>query len=429
MSNPAIFHITQSIDEFTQLYAVPSNTPIHLTTSLPLPTKLSELRNLVYLHIEMGDEEDREFKDIICQLISLEILIIDRSIPFGFPDEFYNLVHLKKLVITNGWFWKRGFSESIQNFKKLEHLEYHGLYTAKVPDTIGQLTNLKTLIIEDKGSYLEGGSRIEVAEVIWNLVNLRELRIGPCTGELDASGIVNLTQLEVFQCDFNIKTIPKEFWENKNLRAVEVWVTEQDTLPSLGNTQLESLTLRMSNLQSIPELPGTLTKLGLSSHVLKAYPPLGSFQLEVLSLWGEHITQLPQLPNTLKTLILIDMENITTVSNLPSIDTLQIRGCGKLRNLQDLPETLNYLRIDWCSTLTGLPPLTSLDYLVLRHCKQLETLPGNLIVGGLIIDFCKNLTTFPTDIQVLERVQLMGVDIVNLPEFPEHVVIDIRDDY
>jgi hypothetical protein len=436
MTAPLIYDTENDASRLRALLEMKHDKPIHLTTSIfPLPEELAQLSKLTYLRITPPQKPyDKEWGftkelDDLSRLTHLETLIIERKVFRSIiPDSFYNLRNLRHLHISKNWL-PYGLKEDIANFTKLETLEIRTLYEGKIPEAIRQLKHLKRLIVRDMGTYLEGGSNIEVPETIWDLTNLREIRIGPGhrIEPLDASRIVNLTQLEVAELVLRITSVPDDFWQLPNLREVHLRASEQTAVPSLAHTQITSLALYMSKVTDVPALPPNLVKLELSLNV-ESLPTLNGTSIRELSLDRMSLNTLPALPDKLETLKLSYLP-ITHLPDLPpTLKFLDINSCYELSALREIPDSLTTLHISFCDKLAQLPNSLELSSLWVRHCN-LAHLPHGLVVDVLILDFCKNIRELPDDLVVRSQVSMTGMKIDRMPNFPEHVKVGVYEDY
>lgn len=434
MKQPFVYDTGDDVGRLQALRDVPDDTPIYLTTAIyPLPEELGQIDNIVSIHIKKV-KRNPDIKDplleVIINLKNLETLILERPILSGkIPDEFYELRNLKHLSIHNNWFTRDALTEDIKNLSRLESLEIRGLYKGKLPDAVGELKQLKRLIVQDTNSYFVGGSDIKVSETIWNLSNLQELRIGPgyLNEPLDANRIVELTNLEVFEFLVPVKHIPDEFWRLPHLHEVALISYEQTVVPSLAETQFTSLVLNMP-LQVLPDLPASLEKLQVHSSSLVELSSLKDTVIHDLSLDGRNLNTNLELPSTLETLNLRYLP-IKNMPVLPELKKLSITACNQIEALLKLPDSMEFLSIGYCRNLSNLPDGLHLEHLLLTQCDSLTKLPAGLVVDSLVIDFCEQLNELPDDLVVKSYIQLTGLNISDIPEFPEDVKVVIHDDY
>ncbi|WP_348798559.1 leucine-rich repeat domain-containing protein [Flavobacterium adhaerens] len=188
----------------------------------------------------------KEFPVYITELELLESLDISQSSFSKLPKEIANLSNLKKLNISTAAFKK--FPDEILGLHKLEELilsngTSHTRYSiSKVPESIGQLKNLKKLHLANNPF---GMFPMEILE----LENLEELWIG----------------------SIGISTLPDEFKRLKKLKRLSVFSTWAspgnanvfETFPSiiLELHTLEELEVSMYLLLKNPKVLASLTNL------------------------------------------------------------------------------------------------------------------------------------------------------------------------
>jgi hypothetical protein len=130
-----------------------------------------------------------------------------------------------------------------------------------LPESIGNLTNLKTLNLEENGLR-------ELPESIGNLTNLETLDL--YMNELSAlpKSIGNLTNLETLNLYGNyLSALPESIGNLTNLKTLNLEGNGLRELPkSIGNlTNLETLDLYANELTELPESIGNLMKSKMKS--------------------------------------------------------------------------------------------------------------------------------------------------------------------
>ena len=136
-------------------------------------------------------------------------------------------------------------------------------YTHALPQAIGSLTHLKSLSLKNRES-LKNGVEDRVPDSIGNLVNLKDLNItNDILNELTES-IGHLTGLKQLQliCP-NLIELPESMDQLKALTELTINSNRLKELPKsiCKLTSLTQLTLICHNLESIPESIGELTEL------------------------------------------------------------------------------------------------------------------------------------------------------------------------
>ena len=161
--------------------------------------------------------------------------------------------------------------ESIGNLTNLKELTIFDTLIIALPESIGNLTNLQELVIS-------GNSLTSLPESIGNLTNLQylEIRYAPISALPESIGnLINLQSLRISYT--SLTTLPESIGNLTNLQTLVIRVDSLTTLPeSIGNlTNLQSLDISDTSLTTLPESIGNLTnlkKLNLSGLTLDAIP-------------------------------------------------------------------------------------------------------------------------------------------------------------
>jgi hypothetical protein len=130
-------------------------------------------------------------------------------------------------------------------------------------------------------------------------------------------------------------------------------------------TALEYLGLDDNNLAEIPEWIGdlsSLVELRIQGNALASLPPsLGALKdLRELHTRGNRLTSLPSTLCGLSSLRHLDLrdnklEVLPPLAALPQLDTLDLRA-NPLRDLPELPKSLNKLDLRWTPFFPTIPP-------------------------------------------------------------------------
>lgn len=251
--------------------------------------KKDKNRRVLKLHMHMYKSKITSLPPSIGRLKNIESLHFYYAFNlFELPDEIGELVNLKELLL---------------NLSAIELL----------PPSIGQLKNLEIL-----GLY-QTQKLQKLPDEIGNLVNLKELCLSNSSINLLPPSIGQLKNLQILKLSFmkHIFELPKEIGDLVNLNELYLRASKIEMLPpSIG--QLKNLKiLNLSNAKQMVELPDeigglvNLRELNLRHSAIKMLPP-SIEQLRSL----EHL----DLQDT-KNLFELPVE----VGNLASLRTLKLR--------------------------------------------------------------------------------------------------------
>ncbi|CAN0892399.1 Disease resistance protein RUN1 [Linum grandiflorum] len=219
------------------------------------------------------------------------------------------------------------------------------------------------------------------------------------------------------------------------------------SLPSIGRTaNLVELSLPSSHVEVLWDRNKCLEKLHTinlgNSRYLTSFPNLASARnLQCMKLGGcLKLVRVPSSIRFLKKLVNLTMENCKTLRIMPScIDLLTLKklnlsGCSKLRYLQDIPGSLEYLSLNGTSIrkLPGsMEALSRLNFWGMNHCKRLKYLPSNIgkmkSLKTLSVSGCSRLEALPSSIKLLTQLQKLVLSnckrLRSLPELPQGITM------
>ncbi len=206
-------------------YDIPKETESLILTSVrftTIPDSIGKLTNLKKLRLSMY--EIKYLSPEIQKLPKLEEFSISESIIEEFPDIVLKLTKLKRLDMANNKITK--IPNEIDQLINLEELNVSGNYLiTKIPDTIGNLTKLKTL----KVHY---NILTEIPDTIGNLTNLETLYLNNNKITKIPDIIGNLTKLKILNLGYNkLKYLPDTIGNLTELKSIYVQVNELVTLP------------------------------------------------------------------------------------------------------------------------------------------------------------------------------------------------------
>ncbi|XP_039164832.1 disease resistance protein RUN1-like [Eucalyptus grandis] len=278
--------------------------------------------------------------------------------------------------------------KSIGSFKSLTKLYLSNTSIKELPEFIGSMEALETLIIV--GCQL----LYHIPNSIGNLASLSVFYINnsPLREIPDSIGkLQSLVELDLSRT--RITKLPESIGNLQNLRELNIKTTPMTELPeSIGNLQsLVELDLSRTRITKLPESIGNLQnlrELNIESIAVTELPEsIGNLQsLVELDLSRTQITKLPESLGNLQNLRELNIKT-TPVTELPS-------AIGKLAKLyrlkasygrlEGLPSSigelvsLNELHLEG-SGIRGLPEgiskLSSLRLLNVRNCKNLQEVP------------------------------------------------------
>ncbi|CAI0468884.1 unnamed protein product [Linum tenue] len=264
---------------------------------------------------------------------------------------------LKRLSISS-----RGEIPNLLELKELESLSFSRCYHLQIPEDIGELVNLKELIV-------------------WRspLDALFPLKALPSS----------LTTLAVVDCG-KLWRLPSLANLNKltalNLKQLGAW-----EIRGLG--ELRALkTMEITDAPNLNKLDGLETLFHLTHLKLEGCGSLGLKNLVEL-----HMKKCTKLTR------------VTGIDRLETLRALKMSGCRSIKQLGDLSglENLHTLDISGCIELTevkGIERLPSLEYLWMSDCRSIKEL-GNLSGLRKLRQFHIRGCTELTEVKGLERLQ------------------------
>ncbi|XP_063943688.1 TMV resistance protein N isoform X3 [Daucus carota subsp. sativus] len=233
------------------------------------------------------------------------------------------------------------------NIESLTELKAWGLSVSEIPESIGRLSKLVELELNNNKSleYLP--------DTICNLRSLEILDVNDCSS-LEALpdwiGLLGkLVELRL-SCNKNLETRPNTICNLRSLEILDISECEK----------LEILPDQLWKLTSLWELDARGVPL------LKELPDIELSQiplaLQRLDLTGSALTALPY-----------------GTSQLTNLEDLVLKGCDHLLSITELPPNLKRIMADDCSSLERLPNLSELKQLRNLHLAYCVGLPE--IVG------------------------------------------------
>ncbi|XP_031478036.1 disease resistance protein RUN1-like isoform X2 [Nymphaea colorata] len=343
-----------------------------------LPKSVVQLSNLCRLSLNMC-ESLKELPDSIGSLHSLEVLILDCTSIRRIPDSIGSLEKLQKLSARNCMSLV-SLPNSIGNARSLIKLLLDGTCIVELPNSVGLLDQLQVLSVSDCMNLTS------LPECMGKLSSLSRLKMQNTSISYlpeDVSLLVNLHTFDMELCPIN--RLPQNFGSLSNLRVLNL----------RGNSNLDILPPTFSLLRSLQELD--LSKCNLSNGVIpNDFGRLSSLKflmldsndfcslpssigdlsaLKTLYLrYCQELQSLPQLPASLTFLDLSCCNTLESVdlTNLVSLQTLYLSDCEGLLNVCGL-EKMKFLRLLHIRGCGNLDSATK-DSLVKETFERLEVL-------------------------------------------------------
>ncbi|KAL3740151.1 hypothetical protein ACJRO7_021432 [Eucalyptus globulus] len=300
--------------------------------------------------MDLSNTRIKALPESIRNLDRLEVLRMDNTPISTFPKDIANLGKSQVITFSHCQSMNGEILCDISGLSSLRILELSLTLISSLPESICQLSHLQTL-------HLLGCDELQNLPTLpSSLVSLRW-------------GTKNMGNVQDFSYLRNLKVLelvndPDE----EDINSSEPSQMESfGWISSLSN--LENLKLCLPNVASLPEDFNALT------------------QLKKLNLYSINLQDLPKLPSSLSKLLIkkcksqrVDFSNLETLSKLKLCDcnASEILGLGKLRLLQ-------VLEISDCNikNLDGLEQASQLRKFSMSHCYSLDRLPD--------VSKCQNL--------------------------------------
>ncbi|KAF8029940.1 hypothetical protein BT93_E2378 [Corymbia citriodora subsp. variegata] len=326
-----------------------------------LPDSIGMLKSLQKM--DLSNTRIKVLPESIKNLDRLEVLRMNNTPISAFPNDIANLWKLRVITFSDCWSMNGAILCDISGLSSLITLELSFTQISSLPNSICQLSHLQTL-------HLLGCDELQtlpklpssLVSLCWGTKNMRIVR--------DFSYLRDLKVLE-FVNDHNEDISFFELYQMESFG----WI--------LNLSHLETLKLYLPNVTSLPEDFNALT------------------QLKKLDLSCINLQDLPLLPSSLSKLLIrncksqrVDFSNLETLSELELCDcnASEIVGLGNLRLLQ-------VLKISGCNidNLDGLEQASLLRWFSMSDCHSLNRLPDLSKCTSLEIkeiDFC-NIQDWP----------------------------------
>ncbi|WP_374295767.1 leucine-rich repeat domain-containing protein [Acinetobacter sp.] len=243
----------------------------------------------------------------------------------------------------------------------------------KIPQFVSELPKLK--------SFDFCGCR----DLDWvtNLAEYSELKTlgAHCKTIGQVEQIAELTQLEHLTITGNVRQLPQNFSQLKNLQSLELFALPLKTLPNVLSELADLKTLSVNTGDSSLDFDEVvavlkqcqkLASLKLVTSNLKLNEKISALQqLKKLDLSGNGLQKIPTELYQLHELTELDL-GLNQLHNVP-------KGIGQLSNLKVLKLNSNWQnKIDLINLMNELHQFTKLKTLHLWSCQSLKQLPSNI---------------------------------------------------
>jgi Leucine-rich repeat (LRR) protein len=295
--------------------------------------------------------------------LNLEFLDFSGNAISNLPDNIGNLIKLDTLILNNPQDSKRlkKLPDSFGDLKSLKYIDLTGMGLESLPDSFGDLTSLVYI-------DLDGNIINKLPENFGNLKNLETFR-GPGILESIPNSFSNLEKLKF--CFFYINSdsaiLPTDFGKLKNLETLWLFGKYQSLPDSFGN--LENLKkLEITGGSLINQLPENFGNL---------------INLEGVRIFGNFTT----LPDSF--------------SNLTNLKNLQLNG-----NLEYLPANFGNLKnLEWLSINSN-------------NLKKIPDSFGNLENLKIFKASQNNITIIPNSFGDLPKISKIDLSYNHISQFP-----------
>ncbi|OWM86768.1 hypothetical protein CDL15_Pgr015804 [Punica granatum] len=362
-----------------------------------LPESCQFFQSLVML--DLSWTEVTKLPDSIGDMKKLKVINMEYSLISELPKSIGKLEKLEELLAKHCEGLQGEIPSEIGTLSSLTILDLSFTRISSLPPTLSKLSNLQTLNLEFCHELRElSGLPKSLVTLHVMSKKLEELP--------DFSEMSGLTDLQLFCA---VDKFQSNIGKLSRLEKLELYIPRIKTLEFGVTSQLGSLSLSCREIETLPQLPSTLSRLSLAHlNGTMKFPSIGNLKrltfLEFYScsMGSDEFGNLGVVE--LKSLDHLSASkcNFSSIGGPPLPERLKVlcmRECEFLDGLLDLSslKSLMCLEIMDCQLLTeirGLGKLESVEEIIICYCNSLETL-GDLSdlekLEALHVDSCKKL--------------------------------------
>lgn len=230
------------------------------------------------------------------------------------------------------------------------------------------------------------------------------------------------TEVDLSRC-YQLETIPNIPGTVKKLDLA--WCLSLKVSPKIPEGVEEIDFFNCRNLETIANIPEAVQKLNLEKcerlQALPAFPE----GVEEINLFGcKSLKIIPNIPATVRKLNFGGCFRLEALSEIPEgVEEINLLDCKRLTTIPNFPETIKKLNLGGWEEIRILPRLhEGIEEIDLSDCYSLETI-GNIsrTVKKLNLQRCRRLNLTSELITRLEELEEQGCEIV----YPKHFNQDI----
>nr|XP_028958143.1 disease resistance protein TAO1-like isoform X2 [Malus domestica] len=369
-----------------------------------LPSNNCELKVSNVLGIESCTSLG-EFSELPRDITKLSLVGFKRLV--SLPTHICKLKNLKELNLY-GCSELEKFPKILEPMEHLVSLRLQGTAVKMLPSSIGNLISLPTLDLSGCKHL------VSLPTNICKLKNLKQLNLSGC---------------------FELENFPEILEPMEHLVSLCLQGTAVKMLPSSIGNLISLQTLDLCGCKHLVNLPTNICKLKYLEELnLSGCSELENFpeilepmeHLVSLSLQGAAVKMLPSSIGNLISLQTLDLRGCKHLVSLPTnicklkyLEELNLSGCSELENFPEIikpMEHLKYLNLSG-TTVKELPSsiefLSALKRIKLQGCKRLSSIPKSICklkcLEELNLSWCSTLRNFPEILEPMENLKSLNL--------------------